>query len=62
MNQDNSTVADNEESSTSVNSTLVDDVKAELEEIDASELSEHSKRFEALHAKLQDFLNSIDGL
>lgn len=62
MNQDNSAVADNEESPTSTNNTLVDDVKVELEEIDASDLSEHSKRFEALHVKLQDSLNSIDGL
>ena len=42
--------------------TLVDDVKAELREIDASELSEHSTRFEALHGKLQEALSTIDGL
>ena len=41
---------------------LVDDVKAELREIDASELSEHSTRFEALHGKLQEALSTIDGL
>ena len=41
---------------------LVQDVRNELEEIDASDLSEHSARFEALHGKLQEALNSIDGL
>ncbi|MEY3686296.1 MAG: hypothetical protein RLZZ73_154 [Actinomycetota bacterium] len=57
MNQSNieATDADNE-------SNLVDQVKVELEEIDASDLSEHSARFERLHAKLQESLNSIDGL
>jgi hypothetical protein len=42
--------------------TLVDDVKAELSEIDSSDLSEHSARFEALHGKLQEALSTIDGL
>ena len=51
-----------EESTTSVEVTLVDDVKAELSEIDASDLSEHSARFEALHGKLQEALSTIDGL
>jgi hypothetical protein len=37
-------------------------VKAELGEIDASDLSEHSARFEALHGKLQEALSTIDGL
>ena len=32
---------------------LVQEVRNELEEIDASDLSEHSARFEALHEKLQ---------
>jgi hypothetical protein len=41
---------------------IVDGVRRELEEIDASELTEHAARFEALHKKLQDSLNSIDGL
>ena len=50
------------ESTTSVEVTLVDDVKAELSEIDASDLSEHSARFEALHGKLQEALSTIDGL
>jgi hypothetical protein len=47
---------------TSVEVTLVDDVKSELSEIDSSDLSEHSARFEALHGKLQEALSTIDGL
>lgn len=42
--------------------TLVDQVKVELSEIDASDLSEHPARFEALHGKLQEALTAIDGL
>ena len=42
--------------------TLVEDAKAELQEIDSSDLSEHSARFEALHGKLQEALSTIDGL
>lgn len=42
--------------------SIVDGVRRELEEIDASDLSEHATRYEALHKKLQDSLNSIDGL
>jgi hypothetical protein len=34
----------------------------ELEEIDASDLTEHSARFEALYQKLQESLKSIDNL
>ena len=41
---------------------IVDGVRLELEEIDSSDLTEHADRFEALHKKLQDSLNSIDGL
>ena len=50
------------ENVSSVEITLVDDVKAELSEIDSSDLSEHSARFEALHGKLQEALSTIDGL
>jgi hypothetical protein len=53
--------ADSESVST-VELTLVDDVKAELRDIDSSDLSEHSARFEALHGKLQEALSTIDGL
>jgi hypothetical protein len=42
--------------------SIVDGVRAELEEIDSTDLTEHAARFEALHKKLQDSLNSIDGL
>ena len=41
---------------------IVDGVRRELEEIDSSDLTEHAARFETLHKKLQDSLNSIDGL
>ena len=50
------------ENASSLEVTLVDDVKAELSEIDSSDLSEHSARFEALHGKLQEALSTIDGL
>ena len=50
------------ENASSVEVTLVDDVKAELSDIDSSDLSEHSARFEALHGKLQEALSTIDGL
>ncbi len=57
----------NENQGTSLNDgsteeSIVDGVRRELEEIDSSDLSEHAARFEALHKKLQDSLNSIDGL
>jgi len=41
---------------------LVQQVREELEEIDVSDISEHSARFEALHEKLQESLKSIDNL
>ncbi len=41
---------------------LLQQLLTELEEIDASDLSEHSARFEALHEKLQESLKSIDNL
>ena len=41
---------------------LVQEVRSELEDIDASDLSEHSARFEALHQKLQNSLKEIDNL
>ena len=50
------------ESIATVEVTLVDDVKAELSDIDSSDLSEHSARFEALHGKLHEALSTIDGL
>ena len=50
------------ENVSTVEVTLVDDVKAELSDIDSSDLSEHSARFEALHERLQEALSTIDGL
>ncbi|CAB4555304.1 unannotated protein [freshwater metagenome] len=51
-------VSGSEENSTS----LVEEVKIELSDIDNSDLTEHAARFDALHGKLQEALNSIDGL
>ena len=50
--------------SSEVNSevNLVEEVKVELSDIDNSDLTEHADRFEALHGKLQEALNTIDGL
>ena len=42
--------------------SIVDGVRRELEEIESTDLSEHAAGFDALHKKLQDSLNSIDGL
>jgi hypothetical protein len=52
----------NNQSEESHEDSIVDGVRRELEEIDATDLSEHAARFDALHKKLQDSLNSIDGL
>jgi hypothetical protein len=41
---------------------LVEEVKIELNDIDNFDLTEHAARFEALHGKLQEALNTIDGL
>jgi len=41
---------------------LVEEVKIELSDIDNSDLTEHAARFETLHGKLQEALNTIDGL
>jgi hypothetical protein len=51
---------DNTSVSSEVN--LVEEVKVELNDIDHSDLTEHAARFEALHGKLQEALNTIDGL
>jgi len=50
--------------SSEVNSevNLVEEVKVELGDIDNSDLTEHAARFEALHGRLQEALNTIDGL
>ena len=43
-------------------SATVEEVKSELNEIDATDVSEHAQRYEALHQKLQETLSGIDGL
>jgi len=54
MNQENQ--------NSSAESSIVDEIKDELTEIDATEVSEHSARYEILHRKLQETLSGIDGL
>jgi hypothetical protein len=46
----------------STENNLVEEVKIELNDIDNTDLTEHSARFEVLHGKLQEALNTIDGL
>ena len=41
---------------------IVEEVKSELDDIDATDVSEHAQRYEALHQKLQETLSGIDGL
>jgi hypothetical protein len=41
---------------------LVGEVRAELTEIDAMDVSDHAARFEQLHVKLNTALSSIDGM
>ncbi len=54
--------ASNDNSSISSEVNLVEEVKIELNDIDRADLTEHAARFEALHGKLQEALNTIDGL
>lgn len=42
--------------------TLVSQVKEELSDLDALDLNDHAKRYEELHAKLNEALSSIDGM
>jgi hypothetical protein len=41
---------------------FVEDLRAELQEIDAMQVGDHAERFEALHQKLNQSLSSIDGM
>ena len=41
---------------------FVEDLRAELQEIDAMQVGYHAERFEALHQKLNQALSSIDGM
>ncbi len=43
-------------------STLADEVRSELSEIDSLDITEHAQRFEQLHQKLHEALTTIDGL
>ena len=54
--------ANNDNSSVNSEVNLVEGVKIELKDIDQADLTEHAARFEALHGKLQEALNNIDGL
>ena len=54
--------ATNENSPVSSEVNLVEEVKVDLNDIDHADLTEHAARFEALHGKLQEALNTIDGL
>jgi uncharacterized protein YukE len=42
--------------------SLVEELRNELQEIDAMEVGDHAQRFDALHQKLNQALSSIDGL
>ena len=41
---------------------FVEDLRAELQEIDAMRVGDHAERFEALLQKLNQALSSIDGM
>lgn len=51
-----------ENQSSASESSIVDEIKDELTHIDATDVSEHSTRYEILHQKLQETLSGIDGL
>ena len=42
--------------------SLVEELRAELQEIDAMEVGDHAERFEGLHQRLNQALSAIDGL
>jgi hypothetical protein len=42
--------------------SLVEQLRTELQEIDAMEVGDHAQRFETLHQRLNQALSSIDGL
>ena len=41
---------------------FVEDLRAELQEIDAIHVGDHAEGFEVLHQKLNQSLSSIDGM
>ena len=42
--------------------SLLEELRTELQEIDAMEVGDHAELFEALHQRLNQALSSIDGL
>jgi uncharacterized protein YukE len=42
--------------------SLVEELRTELQEIDAMEVGDHAERFEVLYQRLNQALSSIDGL
>jgi uncharacterized protein YukE len=42
--------------------SFVQELREELQEIDAMQVGDHAQRFEALHQKLNQAMSSIDGL
>ena len=42
--------------------SLVEELRTELQEIDAMDVGDHAQRFETLHQRLNQALSSIDGL
>ena len=42
--------------------SFVEELRSELQEIDAMQVGDHAQRYEALHQKLNQALSSIDGL
>ena len=42
--------------------SFVEELRNELQEIDAMEVGDHAERFELLHQRLNQALSSIDGL
>jgi hypothetical protein len=59
---DNSTSRSHSSSEQFNGEGFVEELRNELQEIDAMEVSDHAQRFEALHHKLNQALSSIDGL
>ena len=45
-----------------VGESLVEELRNELQVIDAMEVGDHAQRYETLHQRLNQALSSIDGL
>ena len=45
-----------------VGESLVEELRNELQEVDAMGVGDHAQRFETLHQRLNQALSSIDGL